>query len=84
MAALGMRTLLDGLGLPPGAVHVSQELSMHRAATWDEHIVCSARVAQTSQRNDGRFLVLEFDIAGEDGSPILEGRTVVMSPGRNG
>ncbi|MCH7705732.1 MAG: MaoC family dehydratase N-terminal domain-containing protein [Chloroflexi bacterium] len=84
MAALGMRTLLNGLGLPAGAVHVAQELTMHRTATWDQNVVCSARVAQTSQRKDGRFLVLEFEIAGEDGSPILEGRTIVIAPGQNG
>ena len=84
MAALVMRTLLDGLGLPAGAVHAAQELTMHRTVTWGQSIVCSARVAQTSQRKDGRFLVLEFEIAGEDGSPILEGRTIVIAPGQNG
>ncbi len=84
MAALGMRTLLNGLGLPAGAVHVAQELAMHRTAMWGQTVVCSARVAQTSQRKDGRFLVLEFEIAGEDGSPILEGRTIVIAPEQNG
>lgn len=84
MAALGMRTLLNGLGLPAGAVHVAQELNMHRTATWDQNVVCSARVAQTSQRKDGQFLVLEFEIADEDGSPILEGRTIVIAPEQNG
>ncbi len=84
MAALGMRTLLDGLGLPPGAVHAAQELTMHRTAIWDQNVLCSARVAQTSQRKDGRFLVLEFEIADEDGFPILEGRTIVIAPEQNG
>ena len=84
MAALGMLTLLDGLGLPAGAVHAAQELTMHQAATWDQSVVCSARVTQASQRKDGRFLVLAFEIAGEDGSPILEGRATVIAPGQNG
>jgi len=59
-------------------------LTMHRAVTWGQSIVCSARVVQTSQRKDGQFLVLEFEIADEDGSPILEGRTIVIAPGHNG
>jgi hypothetical protein len=83
MAALGMRTLLDGLGLPAGTVHAAQELTMHQAATLDQSVVCSARVMQASQRKDGRFLVLAFEIAGEDGSPILEGRATVIAPGQN-
>ncbi len=82
IAALGVRTLLGGLALPPGAIHVAQELETHRVAIAGQRLSCRARVAQSSQRRDGRFLVLEFTVADDQGQPILNGRTTLILPGQ--
>ena len=84
VAALGVRTLLEGFALPPGAVHVAQELASHRIATRGQQVFCRVRVAQSSQRREGWFLVLEFTVANDQGQPILEGRTTLMVPGKEG
>jgi len=81
VAALGVRTLLKGFGLPHGAVHVAQELAAHRIATRGQRVFCRARVAQSSQRREGWFLVLGFTVADDQGQPILEGRTTLLVPG---
>ena len=85
LAALGIRTLLTGFGLPEGAVHVSQELESHRAARIGESVSCSARIAQSSQRGKGgRFIVFEFTIADDQLSPLLDGRTTLIVFGKDG
>ncbi|MFH1141581.1 MAG: MaoC family dehydratase N-terminal domain-containing protein [Chloroflexota bacterium] len=82
VAALGVGTFLGKLALPAGTVHVAQELAAHRAATWGQRLSCRARVAQSSQRREGRFLVVEFTIADHGGQPIMDGRTTLLVPGR--
>lgn len=80
VASLGVRMLLQGLDLPPGAIHVAQELTTHRAASQGQQVSCRAQVAQSSQRRDGLFLVLQFTVSDEVGQPILDGRTMLMVP----
>ena len=84
VAALGVRTLLGALALPPGAIHAAQELTTRRIATFGQRVCCRARVAQTSQRREGRFLVLEFTMTDEQGQVILESKTTLVVPGREG
>ena len=84
VAALGVRTILGGLALPPGTIHVAQELATLRVATCGQRVSCRARVAQSSQRRDGTFLALEFTVADDQGQPILEGRTTLVVPAQEG
>lgn len=84
LAALGIRTLLSGFGLPEGAVHVSQELESHRAARVGESVSCHAKIVQSSQRGKGgRFIVFEFTIADDQSSPVLDGRTTLIVFGKD-
>ena len=81
VAALGVRTVLGGLALPHGTVHVAQELVAHRMAACGQSVSCQARVAQASHRREGTFLVLEFAVKDDAGQPVLDGRTTLMVPG---
>ncbi len=81
LAAIGVRTLLAGLGLPPGAIHIAQELESHGAARVGQSVLCRARVAQASQRRDSSFTVLEFTLTDDKGETILKGRTTLLVPG---
>lgn len=80
LAALGVRTILGGLALPPGTIHLAQELTAHRAVASGQPLSCRARVVQRSQRRDGTFLVLEFTVSDGMDQPVLEGRTTLMVP----
>jgi hypothetical protein len=81
VAALGVRTLLGTLALPPGTMHLAQELAIHRAAATGQRVSCLAKVAQSSRRRDAIFLVLEFTVADEQGLPVLDGKTTLVVPG---
>lgn len=82
VAALGVRTVLGGLALPPGTVHVAQELVAHRTIACGQRVSCQAKVTQASHRKDGTFLVLEFAINDDAGQPVLDGRTTLLIPGQ--
>ena len=84
VAALGVRTFLERLTLPPGTIHVAQELTIHSSAICGQRVSCRATVARSSQRRDGRFLVLEFTVTDNLAQPILDGRTTLMVPGQDG
>ena len=80
LAAIGLRTLLAGLGLPPGAIHIAQELESHGAARVGQSVICRARVAQASRRQEVTFAVLEFTLTDDKGGSVLEGRTTLLVP----
>ena len=80
LAAIGLRTLLAGLGIPPGAIHIAQELESHGAARVGQSVLCRARVAQASRRQAVTFSVLEFTLTDDKGESILEGRTTLLVP----
>ncbi len=80
VAALGVRTVLGGLSLPPGTIHLAQELTAHKSASLGQRVSCSAKVAQSSQRREGTFLVLEFVVADAQGQALLDGKTTLMVP----
>ncbi len=82
VAALGVRTVLGGLALPPGTVHIAQELVAHRAVACGQRVSCRAKVTQASHRKDGTFLVLEFAVNDDAGQPVLDGRTTLLVPGQ--
>ena len=80
IAALGVRTILKELGLPPGTLHAAQEMSMSRAVAAGEELSCAAKVAQSSQRRGWQFVIVEFSLADREGNAVLEGRTTLMVP----
>ncbi|PZC51326.1 MAG: N-terminal half of MaoC dehydratase [Chloroflexi bacterium] len=79
LAALGIRTLLSGLGVPPGAVHVSQELQSHRAAKSGDTVYCHGEVTQSSRRSKGgEIVILEFKVMDSEAALLLDGRTTLI------
>lgn len=80
LAALVLKTLIDKLYLPPGAVHTSQELEVFGPAYVGEPLVCQAQVVQNSLRGGRRFMTVEFRVARQGGTQVLEGRTSLILP----
>ena len=80
IAALGVRTILKELALPPGTLHAAQEMSMSRAVAAGEELSCAAKVTQSSQRRGWQFVVVEFSLADHGGKAVLDGRTTLMVP----
>jgi acyl dehydratase len=74
---LGM--LIERLSMPPGSVHIGQELDFLDTAKPGEPLACSAKLARESRRGGWRILQLEFTVNAEE-RRVLAGRTTVMVP----
>lgn len=71
--------LIERLSMPPGSVHIGQELDFLDTARPGEPLVCSARLARESRRGGWRILQLEFTVNAEE-RRVLAGRATVMVP----
>jgi acyl dehydratase len=80
VAALALRSLMEQMTLPAGAIHGSQELGFVRAVEAGERITCRAWLAHRSQRAGWWILAVGMEGADESGEPVLTGRLTVMVP----
>lgn len=79
VAALAIRALLEGAGLPAGAIHVGQELAFRRAARAGDRLAVKASVASRGER--AGWVLMGVDISVESGADeVMSGRAVVTFP----
>lgn len=81
VAALALRTILEQVGLPPGALHASQEVEFRRPVSAGASLRSRAGVAQRSEMRGAVVSVIEFEVE-EEGSPgpAVVGRATVITP----
>src|SRR3990172_5940083 len=79
VAALAVRGLLERAALPPGAVHIGQEMTFRRAARVGERLSASARVVSRGERQGWVLMGIDLSVEGE-GGPIMEGRATGTMP----
>lgn len=80
VAALALRSLMEEMVLPAGAIHGSQELGFVRAVEVGERITCRAWLSHRSQRAGWWLLAVEMEGVDESAQPVLTGRLTVMVP----
>lgn len=79
VAALAIRALLEGAGLPAGAIHIGQELAFLRAARAGDRLAVKASVASRGER--AGWVLMGVDISVESGAgEVMSGRAVVTFP----
>jgi len=79
VAALAVRALLERAALPPGAVHIGQEMTFRRAARVGERLSASARVVSRGERQGWLLMGIDLSVDGE-GGPRMEGRATLTMP----
>ena len=81
VAALALRAILEQVGLPPGALHASQEVEFRRPVPVGASLRSRARVAQRSEMRGAVVSVIEFEVE-EEGTPgaAVVGRATVIAP----
>ena len=79
VAALAVRALLERAALPPGAVHIGQEIAFRRAARVGERLSASARVVSRGERQGWLLMGIDLSVSGE-GGPVMEGRATLTMP----
>jgi len=80
VAALSIRALLDAASLPPGAIHLGQELAFLRPLSIGERLSARARVASRGERQGWALMSIELDVADGAGRPVMTGRATVTMP----
>ena len=80
VAALGVRALLDGARLPPGAIHLGQEMNFLRPVRVGERLSISARVISRGERQGWVLLGIDLDVRGDDDGPVMKGRATLTMP----
>lgn len=80
VAALSIRALLENAALPPGAVHLGQELAFHRPVRAGERLLAGARVSSRGERQGWVLMGVDLSVEGEDGAPVMTGRATVTFP----
>jgi acyl dehydratase len=79
VAALAIRSLLESVGLPPGAVHVGQEVAFLREVSAGQRVKATAHVASRGQRGGWALLIIDQHIEDEEGCPVMNGRATVTA-----
>ena len=84
LAARTLGLLIEKLGLPPGTVHISQEVTALKPVSLGQEICAEAKPSRPFRRGQWEFLSVEFTLYeqenGQPGEQVLRGKTTVMSP----
>lgn len=84
LAARTLGLLIEKLGLAPGAVHTSQEVTALKPVPIGRRLTAQAKPSRPLRRGQWEFLSVAFTLRehrnGETGEPVLKGKTTVMSP----
>jgi acyl dehydratase len=80
IGALAMTAMAEGLLLPPGAIHVSQELKFMETVRQGETLTSYARVSRKVERGKFRMLAISINVLNQKKTPVLTGETSFILP----
>lgn len=80
VAALAVCSLLEGAELPPGTIHLGQEISFPRPVRLGERLSASARVATRAERQGWILIGIELNVEEGEHGPVMEGRALLTTP----
>ncbi len=80
VAALSIRALLENASLPPGAVHLGQEIAFLRKVRVGEPLRAEAEVASRGERQGWVLMTVGVTVSGGDGEEVMSGRATVTFP----
>jgi len=80
VAAYAMTALAEGIELPPGTIHISQEIEFLKPAYVNNTITSHARVSGKRSRGKLELLTIDIDIINQNGEPVLAGKTTFLAP----
>lgn len=80
IAAHAMASLSEGICLPPGTIHVSQEFEFLDTASIDDTFTSYARVGKKQSRGKFHLLVVDLNVTNQDLKAVLAGKTSFILP----
>ena len=83
IVAYAMAALSEGIVLPPGTIHVSQEIEFLNPARINDTITSHARVSRKQSRGKFHFLTVDLNVLNQKQEAVLLGRTNFTLPDQN-
>ena len=80
IAAYAMAALSESVYLPPGTIHISQELGFVGTASVNDTITSFAKVSRKQSRGEFHFLTIEFNVFNQNQAAVLVGKTSFILP----
>ena len=80
IAASAMAALSRDIYLPPGAIHVSQELQFIDTVSVNESLVSYAKVSRKQGRGKFRLLAVDLNVFNQNQKIVLTGKTSFILP----
>jgi acyl dehydratase len=80
VAALAVRSLLESAELPPGTIHVGQEMAFLKPLRVGDRLAVSARVASRGERQGWLLIGIDLNVDDEAGGPVMQGRALLTAP----
>ncbi len=80
IAAYAMAALSESICLPPGTIHVSQELEFTGTVSVKDTITSYARVSRKQSRGKFHLLAIELNVLNQRQKAVLAGKTSFILP----
>lgn len=80
VAARAMAALAEGIALPPGTIHISQELEFLAPVQAGEPLTSRAMVSGKRSRGRLELLTIEIRVSNQDNKDVMTGRSTFMTP----
>jgi len=84
VAALAMSTLSNTISLPPGSIHVSQELGFVAAVSQDDTLTSYAKISRAQKRGKLHLISVDINVRNQDQQTVLTGKTSFILPQPDG
>jgi len=80
IAAYAMAALSEGFAVPPGAIHVSQEIEFKDTVSIGDTITCQATVSRKQDRQRLHLLTADLSVFTQSQKKVLAGKTSFVLP----
>ena len=80
IAAYAMAVLSQGISLPPGTIHVSQELEFIDTVSVNDSLTSHARVGRKQSRGKFHLLAIDLNVFNQNQQAVLAGKTTFILP----
>ncbi len=80
VAAYAMAALSQGISLPPGTIHVSQELEFIDTVSVNDSLTSHAKVNRKQSRGKFHLLAIDLRVFNQNQQAVLAGKTTFILP----
>ena len=80
VAAYAMTALAEAISLPPGTIHVSQEVEFLDTVYVGDTIICNAKVIRKQERGRLNLMIVGLDVFNQNQKKVLAGKTGFVLP----